>query len=72
MTTDTGHLTGGRVVGVNSHELSATVLLGRWTTTVDLFSRVSNGGRREEGGGDDVMCITRCLERQWGNCQIHS
>ncbi|CAI8024034.1 E3 ubiquitin-protein ligase UBR5 [Geodia barretti] len=38
--TDPAHLRGCRVVGVNSHELAASVLLGRWATTVDLFGRV--------------------------------
>ena len=34
------------VVGVNSHELSASVLLGRWASAVDLFGRVWwEGGR---------------------------
>ena len=38
---DSAPLRGCQVMGVNSHELATSVLLGRWSATVDLFGRVS-------------------------------
>ena len=42
MTTGPAHLGVSRMVGVTSHELAGSVLLGRWASTVELFGRVSS------------------------------
>ena len=42
ITTGPAHLGVSRMMGVTSHELAGSVLLGRWASTVELFGRVSS------------------------------
>lgn len=68
VSSDSAHLGVCRMVGVNSHELTASVMLGRWTSIVDLFGRVRLLIWDVIRGASLVIVVVLWSSGVWGDC----